>query len=126
MMASVSACRVRVAGGVPRRGWVNLNRESCPRPRLATWPPAFSSIFAKSKRAQIHAEWEKTREEFAARFLKLGPLEGDATAEVLALTGFPRSHWAQDLAHQPGIGPGQQGDHAPCPCGRDSGSSGRC
>src|SRR3954464_11904339 len=51
---------------------------------------AFRTIFAQTKPADVHAAWDKTRDEFAARFPKLGPLMDDAKAEVLAFTAFPR------------------------------------
>ena len=54
---------------------------------------AFRTIFAQTKPADVHAAWDKTRDEFAARFPKLGPLMDDAKAEVLAFTSFPRAHW---------------------------------
>jgi len=53
---------------------------------------AFRTIFAQATPAEVDAAWEKTREEFAARFLKPGPLMGQAKAEVLAFTTFPRAH----------------------------------
>jgi putative transposase len=43
----------------------------------------------------------KAREEFAARFPKLGPLMDDAKAEVLAFTGFPRAHWRKIWSTNP-------------------------
>jgi hypothetical protein len=42
---------------------------------------------------EAHAAWEKTRDEFATRFPKLGPLMDEAKAEVLAFTTSPRAHW---------------------------------
>ena len=54
---------------------------------------AFRTIFAQTKPADVHTAWDKTRDEFAARFPELGPLMDDAKAEVLAFTGFPRANW---------------------------------
>lgn len=50
---------------------------------------AFRAIFAHAKPEEVDAAWEKTRDEFAARFPKLGPLMDEAKAEVLAFTAFP-------------------------------------
>ena len=54
---------------------------------------AFRMIFAQPSTADVHAAWDKTRDELAARFPKLGPLMDEAKAEVLAFTAFPREHW---------------------------------
>ena len=62
---------------------------------------AFAAIFAHAKPAEVDAAWEKTRDEFAARFPKLGPLMDEAKAEVLAFTGFPRAHWRKIWSTNP-------------------------
>jgi transposase-like protein len=62
---------------------------------------AFRTIFAQSEPAEAHAAWEKTRDEFAARFPKLGPLMDEAKAEVLAFTTFPRAHWRKIWSTNP-------------------------
>ncbi len=62
---------------------------------------AFRAIFAHTKPAEVDAAWEKTREEFAARFPKLGPLMDQAKAEVLAFTAFPRAHWRKIWSTNP-------------------------
>jgi len=62
---------------------------------------AFRTIFAQTKPADVHAAWDKTRDEFAARFPKLGPLMDEAKAEVLAFTGFPRAHWRKIWSTNP-------------------------
>ncbi len=62
---------------------------------------AFRTIFAQTKPAEVHAAWDKTREEFAARFPKLGPLMDEAKAEVLAFTAFPRAHWRKIWSTNP-------------------------
>ena len=62
---------------------------------------AFRTIFAQSTPAEVHAAREKTREEFAARFPKLGPLMDDAKAEVLAFTAFPHAHWRKIWSTNP-------------------------
>jgi putative transposase len=60
---------------------------------------AFRMIFAQPTAKDVHAAWDKTRDELAARFPKLGPLIDDAKAEVLAFTAARAL--AQDLVHQP-------------------------
>src|SRR3954447_9822173 len=62
---------------------------------------AFRTIFAQATPAEVDAAWEKTREEFAARFPKLGPLMDEAKAEVLAFTTFPRAHWTKIWSTNP-------------------------
>ncbi len=62
---------------------------------------AFRAIFAHTTPAEVDAAWEKTREEFAARFPKLGPLMDEAKAEVLAFTAFPRAHWRKIWSTNP-------------------------
>jgi len=62
---------------------------------------AFRTIFAQTKAADVHAAWDKARNEFAARFPKLGPLMDDAKAEVLAFTAFPRAHWRKIWSTNP-------------------------
>ena len=62
---------------------------------------AFRMIFAQPKPADVHAAWDKTRDELAARFPKLGPLMDEAKAEVLAFTGFPREHWRKIWSTNP-------------------------
>jgi transposase-like protein len=62
---------------------------------------AFRTIFAQATPAEVDAAWAKTREEFAARFPKLGPLMDDAKAEVLAFTGFPHAHWRKVWSTNP-------------------------
>ena len=62
---------------------------------------AFRTIFAQSKAAEVDAAWEKTRDEFAARSPKVGPLMDGAKAEVLAFTAFPRAHWRKIWSTNP-------------------------
>ncbi|GAA1149213.1 hypothetical protein GCM10009606_29950 [Nocardioides aquiterrae] len=62
---------------------------------------AFRAIFAHATREEVEAAWEKTREEFAARFPKLGPLMDQTKAEVLAFTAFPRAHWRKIWSTNP-------------------------
>lgn len=62
---------------------------------------AFRMIFAQPTAEDVHAAWDKTRDELAARFPKLGPLMDDAKAEVLAFTAFPREHWRKIWSTNP-------------------------
>lgn len=62
---------------------------------------AFRMIFAQPSTADVHAAWDKTRDELAARFPKLGPLMDEAKAEVLAFTAFPREHWRKVWSTNP-------------------------
>ncbi len=62
---------------------------------------AFRMIFAQPTAEDVHAAWDKTRDELATRFPKLGPLMDDAKAEVLAFTTFPREHWRKIWSTNP-------------------------
>jgi transposase-like protein len=62
---------------------------------------AFRMIFAQPTSEDVHAAWDKTRDELAARFPKLGPLMDDAKAEVLAFAAFPREHWRKIWSTNP-------------------------
>ena len=62
---------------------------------------AFRMIFAQAKPADIDAAWDKTRDEFAARWPKIGPYMDEAKAEVLAFTAFPREHWRKIWSTNP-------------------------
>ena len=62
---------------------------------------AFRMIFAQPTAEDVHAAWDKTRDELTARFPKLGPLMDEAKAEVLAFTAFPREHWRKIWSTNP-------------------------
>mgnify|MGYP000123729554 CR=1 FL=1 len=62
---------------------------------------AFRMIFAQPTADDVHAAWDKTRDELAARFPKLRPLMDAAKAEVLAFTAFPREHWRKIWSTNP-------------------------
>ncbi len=62
---------------------------------------AFRMIFAQPTAGDVHAAWDKTRDELAARFPKLGPVMDAAKAEVLAFTVFPREHWRKIWSTNP-------------------------
>ncbi len=62
---------------------------------------AFRMIFAQAKPADIDAAWDKTRDEFAARWPKIGPYMDQAKTEVLAFTTFPREHWRKIWSTNP-------------------------
>ena len=62
---------------------------------------AFRTIFTQTKPDALKTAWDKTRDEFAARFPKLGPLMDEAKEEVLAFTAFPPSHWRKVWSTNP-------------------------
>lgn len=62
---------------------------------------AFRMIFAQAKPADIDAAWDRARDEFAARWPKIGPYMDDAKTEVLAFSGFPREHWRKIWSTNP-------------------------
>jgi len=60
----------------------------------------FRTIFAQPDAETVAATWDSVRQ-LAAAFPKIGPLMDDAKAEVLAFTGFPRSHWPKIWSTNP-------------------------
>jgi len=62
---------------------------------------AFRTIFTQTKPVDVKQAWDKTRDEFAARFPKLGPLMDGAKEEVLAFTAFPQAHWRKVWSTNP-------------------------
>jgi putative transposase len=61
----------------------------------------FRTIFAQPDTATVAATWDSVRDQLAAAFPKIGPLMDEAKAEVLAFTGFPRSHWPKIWSTNP-------------------------
>jgi transposase-like protein len=62
---------------------------------------AFRIVFAQNSATEVHAAWDKAREEFAARWPKTGPLMDAAKHEVLAFTAFPKAHWRKIWSTNP-------------------------
>ena len=62
---------------------------------------AFRMIFAQPSAEDVHAAWDKTRDELAERFPKLGPVMDTAKTEVLAFSVFPREHWRKIWSTNP-------------------------
>ncbi len=56
---------------------------------------AFRMIFAQLNAEDVHAAWDKTRDELATRFPKLGPVMDTAKAEVLPSPSSPASTGAR-------------------------------
>jgi len=61
----------------------------------------FRTIFAQPDAATVAATWDEVRDQLAKSFPRIGPLMDEAKAEVLAFTGFPRSHWAKIWSTNP-------------------------
>jgi putative transposase len=61
----------------------------------------FRTIFAQPDPDTVSTTWDQVRDQLADRFPKIGPLMDDAKAEVLAFTGFPRSHWTKVWSTNP-------------------------
>jgi putative transposase len=100
----VAALRRSFQGSAHQRCRVHFARNllaHVPKAQADYVAAAFRTIFAQSTAAEVHAAWDKTRDEFAARFPKLGPLMDDAKAEVLAFTAFPRPHWRKIWSTNP-------------------------
>jgi putative transposase len=100
----VAALRRALQGTAHQRCRVHFARNllaHVPKAQADYVAAAFRTIFAQSKPTEVDATWEKTRDEFAARFPKLGPLMDQAKAEVLAFTAFPRGHWRKIWSTNP-------------------------
>ncbi len=100
----VAALRRALQGTAHQRCRVHFARNllaHVPKAQADYVAAAFRTIFAQSKPTEVDATWEKTRDEFAARFPKLGPLMDQAKAEVLAFTVFPRGHWRKIWSTNP-------------------------
>ena len=61
----------------------------------------FRTIFAQPDATTVAATWDEVRDQLAKSFPKIGPLMDEAKTEVLAFTGFPRSHWAKVWSTNP-------------------------
>ena len=80
----------------------------------------FRTVFAQPDRGDGRGDLGHRPRPARAAFPKIGPLMDDAKAEVLAFTAFPRSHWREDLVHQPGAPRGATapwGGERPSPLG---------
>jgi hypothetical protein len=55
----------------------------------------FRTIFAQPAPDTVSATWAQVRDQVAKNFPKIAPLIDSAKTEVLAFTGFPRSHWVK-------------------------------
>ena len=61
----------------------------------------FRTIFAQPDLASMAKQWDKVRDDLAARYPKTGPLMDGAKAEVLAFAAFPREHWRKIWSTNP-------------------------
>ena len=61
----------------------------------------FRTIFAQPDPTTVAATWDTVRDQLAGGFPKIGPLMDEAKTEVLAFTGFPRSHWPKVWSTNP-------------------------
>ena len=61
----------------------------------------FRTIFAQPDLASMSKQWDKVRDELAARYPKIGTLMDQAKAEVLAFAVFPREHWRKIWSTNP-------------------------
>lgn len=61
----------------------------------------FRTIFAQPDLASMSRQWDKVRDDLAARYPKTGPLMDGAKAEVLAFAAFPREHWRKIWSTNP-------------------------
>ena len=61
----------------------------------------FRTIFAQPSLEPMSKQWDKVRDELAARYPKIGPLMDEAKAEVLAFAAFPREHWRKIWSTNP-------------------------
>lgn len=61
----------------------------------------FRTIFAQPDQASMARQWDKIRDDLAARYPKTGPLMDAAKSEVLAFAVFPREHWRKIWSTNP-------------------------
>ena len=61
----------------------------------------FRTIFAQPDLASMSKQWDKVRDDLAARYPKIGALMDTAKAEVLAFAAFPREHWRKIWSTNP-------------------------
>ena len=61
----------------------------------------FRTAFSQPDAVSAAHTWDQVRDQLAGSFPKIGPLMDAAKAEVLAFTGFPRSHWAKIWSTNP-------------------------
>lgn len=61
----------------------------------------FRTIFAQPDLASMAKQWDKVRDDLAARYPKTGPLMDGAKSEVLAFAAFPREHWRKTWSTNP-------------------------
>ena len=61
----------------------------------------FRTIFAQPDLEPMSKQWDKVRDDLAARYPKVGPLMDAAKAEVLAFAAFPREHWRKIWSTNP-------------------------
>lgn len=61
----------------------------------------FRTIFAQPDPETVSATWDQVRDQLGGRFPKIATLMDAGKAEVLAFTGFPRSHWVKIWSTNP-------------------------
>ncbi|MEV8231538.1 IS256 family transposase [Micrococcus luteus] len=61
----------------------------------------FRTIFAQPDLASMAKQWDKVRDDLAARYPKTAPLMDDAKSEVLAFAAFTREHWRKIWSTNP-------------------------
>src|SRR4051794_39708995 len=61
----------------------------------------FRTIFAQPDLASMSKQWDKVRDDLAARYRKVGPVMDAAKTEVLAFAAFPREHWRKIWSTNP-------------------------
>lgn len=61
----------------------------------------FRTIFAQPDPDTVSATWDQVRDQLAKSFPKIATLMDTGKTEVLAFTGFPRSHWVKIWSTNP-------------------------
>ena len=61
----------------------------------------FRTIFAQPDLESMSRQWDKVRDDLAARYRKIGPVMDAAKTEVLAFAAFPREHWRKIWSTNP-------------------------
>lgn len=100
----VAALRRVFQGSAHQRCRVHVIRNvlaHVPKAETEMVAAVFRTIFAQPDLASMAKQWDKVRDDLAARYPKTAPLMDDAKSEVLAFAAFPREHWRKIWSTNP-------------------------
>ena len=100
----VAALRRSFQGAAHQRCRVHFARNllaHVPKTHTDMVAAVFRTVFAQPDANTVAATWDEVRDQLAHRFPKIGPLMDAAKTEVLAFSGFPRTHWSKIWSTNP-------------------------